>query len=356
MKIRGLVWLAAITCAVLLATADNPAQTRTRPAATDHTARAVEAANAFLATLAPQQRTSAVFAFDDAAQRRRWSNLPSGVFQRAGLRFADLSEAQRDAAWTLIASTLSSRGYQKIQQIVAGDEIFKETADIPPGARFRVVFGRNEYFIAILGTPSTTTPWMLQFGGHHLGLNVTISGARGILTPTLTGAQPALYVANGRTIRPLGGESDKAHALLTSLDANQKKQAILSYQLADLVLGAGQDDKTIQPEGLKATSMNARQRQDLLDLIAEWSGIVHEREAATRMAEIRAGLDNTYFAWSGPTTVEPGKNIVAYYRIQGPQLVIEYAPQLMGGDPSMHVHTIYRDPTGDYGKKHAALK
>jgi Protein of unknown function (DUF3500) len=68
------------------------------------------------------------------------------------------------------------------------------------------------------------------------------------------------------------------------------------------------------------------------------------------MAEIIAGLDSTYFAWSGPTTHEPGRNGSAYYRIQGPKLFIEFSPQGVGGDPTMHVHTIYRDPTNDYGR------
>jgi len=35
----------------------------------------------------------------------------------------------------------------------------------------------------------------------------------------------------------------------------------------------------------------------------------------------------------------------AYFRVQGPTLVIEYAPQGSVG----HVHTIYRDPANDYG-------
>src|SRR5206468_913635 len=83
----------------------------------------------------------------------------------------------------------------------------------------------------------------------------------------------------------------KAFALLNSLDAAQRAKAILSYRVADLVLGPGQDGKTIQPEGLKATALNAKQRAMLLDLIAEWSGIVHESAAAARMAEIRSGLD-----------------------------------------------------------------
>ena len=69
------------------------------------------------------------------------------------------------------------------------------------------------------------------------------------------------------------------------------------------------------------------------------------------MAEIKAGLGDTWFAWSGRTTATPGHNTTSYYRIQGPNLVIEYAPQQMGGDPSNHIHTIYRDPTNDYGRK-----
>lgn len=191
---------------------------------------------------------------------------------------------------------------------------------------------------------------MLQFGGHHLAFNITISGERGFLTPTLTGAQPALYTLSGKTVRPLGGESDKGIALLNALDDTQRGRAVLPYRVADLVLGPGQDGKTIVPEGLKASAMNEKQRALLLDLISEWSGIANEGAAATRMAEIKAGLNDTFFAWSGPTTVRPWRNITAYYRIQGPKLVIEYAPQRLGGDLSLHVHTIYRDPTNDYGR------
>ena len=157
-------------------------------------------------------------------------------------------------------------------------------------------------------------------------------------------------------MRPLGKESDKAFVLLQSLDDNERKQAILSYRLADLVLGPGQDGKTIVPEGLKASSMTAQQRAMLLDLMAEWASIIHESAATSRMAELKADLDETWFAWSGPVTVKPGSNITAYYRIQGPHLVIEYAPQTLGGDPALHVHTMYRDPTNDYGKKLVAAK
>jgi len=307
--------------------------------------RIASSANAFLSTLDQKQRQSVQFAFDDAQQRTRWSNLPTRMVPRAGLSMGELTAAQRSAALALVAAVLSKRGLEKVQQIMEADGVLKRNQNNNP------MFGEDLYYISFLGNPSATEPWMLQFGGHHLALNVTIAGERGVLTPTLTGAQPALYTVNGKTVRPLGQESDKAFALLNALDETQRKQAILGFRLADLVLGPGQDSKTIQPEGLKATAMNERQRAMLLDLISEWAGIVHETAAAARMAELKADLKETWFAWSGPSTAGPGSNITAYYRIQGPHLVIEYAPQRLGGDPALHVHTMYRDPTNDYGRK-----
>jgi hypothetical protein len=331
-RIRGLVACALVSLSASAAHAQAP------------TARIVSAAQAFLGTLDQKQRTSVLFAFDDEAQRARWSNLPTSFSRRAGLSLGELGPPQRAAALALLSSVLSPRGLQKVQEIMEADEVLR-TAEGNP------IFGKDLYFVSILGTPSETAPWMLQFGGHHLALNVTIAGEHGVLTPSLIGAQPALYTANGRTVRPLGGESDKALALLDALDETQKKQAVLTFRVADLVLGPGQDGKTIQPEGLKASAMNDGQRALLLDVISEWSGIVHESAAAARMAEIKAGLGETWFAWSGPTTAVPGHNATAYYRIQGPNLVIEYAPQKLGGDPSLHIHTMYRDPTNDYGRK-----
>ena len=337
MQIRSIVM-----CALAAATLAGAVAAQTP------TARVVSAANAFLATLDQRQKDSVLFSFTDETQRKRWSNLPVGIFQRAGLSMSSLSEPQRAAALTLLASAFSKRGYEKVQQIVEADEVLKNQSGGRGGA---VRFGKDLFFISILGTPSEKDPWMIQFGGHHLAVNVTINGAQGILTPTLTGAQPALYTVNGKTIRPLGGESDKALALLNSLNDEQRKQAIFTYRVADLVLGPGQDGKIIQPEGLKGSAMTDAQRTMMLDLIAEWSGIVHESAAAARLAELKAELNDTWFAWSGPTTAAPGQNITAYYRIQGPHLVIEYAPQPLGGDPSLHVHTMYRDPTNDYGRK-----
>jgi hypothetical protein len=303
----------------------------------------VARANGFLSSLDEGQRAKVMFEFNDAAQRTKWSNLPTTMVPRAGLKMGDLSGAQRKAAMELLAETLSKRGYEKVLAIVEGDETLK----VQGGGRGGSMFGRDLFYISFLGKPSVKDPWILQFGGHHLALNITMVGREGILTPSLTAAQPARYTVEGKTVRPLGAENDKAFVLINALDEGQRKQAILSYKVADLVLGPGQDGKTIQPEGLKCSAMNASQQAMLLDLVSEWAGIVNEQAATARMAEIKANISETWFAWSGPTT----NGTPAYYRIQGPTLVIEYAPQPMGGDPTMHIHTIYRDPTNDYGKK-----
>jgi len=221
------------------------------------TSRIVSAADKFLSTLDEKQRKATLFSFDDEEQRKRWSNFPVSFVLRGGITLKDMNSKQRSAAMALVASALSPRGFEKVQQIMEGDEALKNNdrnnrnggprpgpgnggpppgnGGPPPGNG--LTFGKDLYYISILGNPSEKDPWMLQFGGHHLALNITVAGEHGVLTPTLTGAQPALYTINGKTVRPLGQESDKAFALLQTLDEGQRKQAILSYRLADLVLG-----------------------------------------------------------------------------------------------------------------------
>lgn len=322
----------------------------------DVTGKTVAAAKAFLATLDDAGRAKVSFAFG-SDQKSKWSNFPTGIFQRNGLRWGDLSAAQREAALKLLATALSKQGLQKVKEIMEGDEVLKTPesgsgpSGGPPGGRMRgPIFGRDEYYLAFLGTPSLTQPWMIQFGGHHLAINLTIVGKSNVLTPSLPAAQPAIYKLDGETVRPLGRENDRSFALINALDAEQQKQAILPYQVSDLVLGAGEDGKTIQPEGIKASALNAAQQQMLLDLTHEWVGILNDEAAKAKMAEIKANMKETWFAWSGPTT----NGSAAYFRIQGPTLLIEYSPQRMrgsGGLDTSHIHTIYRDPTNDYGAR-----
>lgn len=342
-----------ILLAVLLLLGTIGVSTRQRPApATDATSRAVAAAEAFLATLDQSQRTKANIDLNEKT-RTVWSNLPSGMAmqvgatERNGLKLGDMTPAQEKAALALVATTLSRDGFQKAMAIVDADQVL-ETRSAPtrkPGSR--TIFGRAEYYVSILGKPSTTDLWMIQFGGHHLAINVSLAGRQNVLTPTHTGTQPATYTLDGRTIRPLGDENDKAFALINALSAEQQKQAILGYEVRNIVLGPGTDGKMIAPEGVRVSTFTPAQRTMLVDLVREWVDIIGDEAATAKMKEIQSGLADTYFAWAGPTTNGKG----AYFRIQGPAVFIEYAPQGAGETNIDHIHTIYRDPTNDYAAR-----
>src|SRR6188472_1997207 len=95
------------------------------PAPAAATARIVAAANAVVATLDAAGKAKVQFAFDDAAQKTRWSNLPSGIFKREGLRLGDLTPAQKKAVMTLLSAALSSNGYRKVTDIMRGDQVLR---------------------------------------------------------------------------------------------------------------------------------------------------------------------------------------------------------------------------------------
>lgn len=299
-------------------------------------AQAVAKASAFLESLDGPQRGKAFLPFD-SAKKPAWSNLPVTMVPRNGLRLGELTPAQRVAALEVLAAVLSKQGYQKVLDIMNADD------HLVQGNANKMRFGTENYYLALFGTPSATKPWMVQFGGHHLGLNVSIVGKETTVAPTHTGAQPDSYTRDGKTVRPLGAENDLAFQLVNMLDAGQQKQAVLGARPRNLVLGPGEDGKTIRPEGLKCVALRDNQRAVLLDLIGAWVHILPNDAAASRLAALEAKMDDTYFAWYGPTA----KGSAAYFRIQGPALLIEYAPQ----GSTHHIHTIIRDPNNDYGKE-----
>src|SRR5438046_6446697 len=105
---------------------------------------------------------------------------------------------------------------------------------------------------------------MLPFGGHHLPIKLTLAGSHARMAPSLPAAQPASYTFEGKTIRPLGNENDKAFALINALNDAQRAQAIIGSRVADLVLGPGHDGQTIQPEGIRASALSAAQQTMVL--------------------------------------------------------------------------------------------
>src|SRR5258708_11167605 len=144
-----LLWSSKINLlAIVLCCGLAPAQSSSSIAS-----KIVASANGFLSTLDEGQRSKVMFEFNDAAQRMKWSNLPTSMAPRAGLKMGDLSGPQRKAAMGLLAATLSQRGYEKVLAIVEGDEALR-VASGGDGGVFRAAF----FFISILCNPSSKDP------------------------------------------------------------------------------------------------------------------------------------------------------------------------------------------------------
>src|SRR6201992_1630813 len=90
----------------------------------------------FLAALDAKPRQRVLYAFGDDQQRARWSNFPTGVVPRGGINLKEMTPAQRSAAMALLSSVLSPKGFEKVQQIMEGDEVNKTNEASQPPRNF----------------------------------------------------------------------------------------------------------------------------------------------------------------------------------------------------------------------------
>lgn len=146
-----------------------------------------------------------------------WSNYPVSDVPRLGLRLGSLSASQRGPAMHLMQTVLSPMGYQKVLDIMGSDQALADA-----GTNF--CLRRGGIHDRHLWEPRVNKRWMIEFGGHHLGLNIVIDGSNGAMTPTLTGAQPSVYKRGDMTVRVLARENDTAFALLDPLSASSAKR------------------------------------------------------------------------------------------------------------------------------------
>lgn len=339
-------WLAASRMALAQNAGRQPAAVRLVirdtfdvPAADAQSRSIVAAAEAFLDSLSAGQRQRAVYSFTDNAQRSNWSNFPAGSVRRGGIMVGDLSESQRAALDVLLARLLSDEGVTNIvHQLFAEDQLRRGT---------RTNFGSDLYFTSFLGEPSATEPWMFQFGGHHLAINATVFGPDISFAPMLTGGQPMYINYEGESIFIAERETSAAQAFMDSLTAEQEAEAVRGSRPINLLLGPGRDGTVLAPEGIQAGGLSAEQKALLLGVIRARLGFVNDDDFAAKMAAIESEIDDTWFGWWGPQD-EPG---AAYFRVTGPSVVLEYAPQGSRGGVTDHVHNMYREPGNDYGAR-----
>lgn len=304
----------------------------------EHTPDAMaRAAQAFLDSLDPEQRKQAALELKDR-ERRLWTNLPARP-GAGGIALGDCTQTQVEAFCDLMGTLLSEEGYAKMVNIMLADD------QLIRGGRTRSGIGTASFAVVLFGKPSPNGPWGFQLDGHHVGLNLAISGDQLTMSPSFIGTQPEAYHLAGQSIRPLSGEIDGAYKLINSLSPELRSQAILSSTRGRLRSGPGTDGQVPTAAGAPCSEFTEAQKETLLGLIAEWVNNLPPKQAEQRLEELRGELDQMRFAWNGP--IEQMSDIS--YAIQGPSLIIEYACQDLGGNPLDHLHTMYRDPTNEYG-------
>lgn len=294
-------------------------------------------AQAFLDSLNDERRGEALLPFD-SPEKAKWTNVPPRGPQ-GGVRLGDLNEEQLEKACDLLAAVLSEQGYGKARNIPLADDRLLRNGRRRPG------FGAEDYWLAIFGTPSATDPWALQFDGHHLAINLAFHGDSMTMSPTFIGTQPRAFKLGGETIAPMLNKDHAAFALLGSLDDAQKSQAIVGKRRANLVTAAGKDGFVPEKEGVSCQAFDEEQRKTLMSLIELYVGDLPAPVASRRLEELKSEIDDITFAWWGPAVYGGDYS----YRLQGPTLIIEYAGQDLGGDPANHLHSMYRNPTNEYG-------
>jgi hypothetical protein len=304
------------------------------------------AAEAFLATLTEEQRAMTQYPVDDD-EWRKWQNVHR--YDRQGMSRRAMNDAQNQAAFGLLQASLSATGYRKARDIMTLNGVLADLVDN------HEEYGEDLYFFTVMGEPSDTDPWGWQLDGHHLVINYFVLGDQVVMTPTFMGSEPVAAESGPHAgLRVFGPEETRGLAMIRALSPEQQAAAIVSQEpIGQVLTAAFRDNYELRYEGLRASEMDAVQRQTLLDLVREYVGNMDDGHAALRMAEIEEHLDDTWFVWMGGT----GNDSVFYYRVHSPVVLLEFDHQggialnRGQGMSRNHVHTVIRTPNGnDYGK------
>ena len=318
----------------------------------------IEAVNALLARMSPEQKQRSSFPVG-SNHWRRWQNTEL-YLEDYGLRLDEVGEPLREAVMAVLRAGMSAHGYELSRNVMRLNRFLGDLIGGP------AVLGEWSFTFCLFGEPSASEPWGWQFFGHHLVLNCFVLGEQMVLTPAFWGAEPN-YADHGpfKGIHIFQDEERAGLKLMRSFSAEQQKRAIIYHSMmgGDLpegrrhfadnlhLGGAFHDNRVVPYEGLRGNELSALQRRDLMDLVEKYLAVLPEGPRRARTAEVERHMAETHFCWIGGFS----EDSPFYYRVQSPVTFIEFDHHagvfLTNPEPAkFHVHTIVRTPNGnDYG-------
>ena len=309
------------------------------------------AAEKFISSLTNVQLARTLFHVEDV-QWRKWMN--QHFYVRAGISFAEMTEAQRDAAFGLMRASLSARGFELSRNIMRLNETLAELSGD------HVFLGEWLYFITILGRPSAGEPWGWQLSGHHCIINYFVLGDQVVMTPLFIGSEPVRAPSGKyKGVDILQQEQNDGLEMLRSLPEAQRQKAVLNFSKTgnNNLTEAFKDNVVLEYAGLRTSELPDASRRRLRDLVNLYVSNMDDGHARVKMDEVDRHIENTWFAWIGSSQPDS----VFYYRVQSPVILIEFDHQRPANlakfaqDPrkptQQHIHCVVRTPNGnDYGK------
>lgn len=321
---------------------------------------AVAAAQHLLRAIDPEKRERLCFPID-AEQWRYWSN-PEFLVNDFGIRLEEENDTIRHLFLEIIKASLSTPGYEKTIGCMRTNAFLGELTQLPNLMNFW------SYNFLLFGDPSTSEPWGWSMYGHHLCINCFFLEGQMVMTPIFMGAEPNV-IDTGEFAGTVLFDKQETVALdlMRSFDGNLKKRAqIYKHIVNDPAMpkeryhpfdglhlgGAFHDNRIIPNEGVRITEMNAKQRDQVMQITEAFLEVLPDKPLAAKLNDIEKHLDRTYWSWIGGL----GDEDSFYYRIQSPVVMLEFDHHpgiwLNNTEPAKcHIHTVIRTPNGnDYGK------
>ncbi|HTE54551.1 MAG TPA: subclass B3 metallo-beta-lactamase [Kofleriaceae bacterium] len=298
-----------------------------------------EAARRYLGALSAEQRGRAVFPLG-ADERLRWHYIPQA---RRGVSLGELGPAQRPLAYGFLATALGRGGLLKVTGIMALEEVLRRRDQ----GRGSYVRDPGAYYLTVFGEPSTAATWGWRLEGHHLSLNLTlVDGVRPVASPAFLGAAPSRPTGDFlHETSVLGREEELGSRLVTSLDPEQRRRAIVRASAPEDILSGPGARLTALP-GLAAARMTALQRTLLDAIVDEATGSLPRELAERERARIAAhDPGRVVFSWAGGT----GAREPHYYQVSGPTFLYELDNTQ---EDATHIHTVWHareQAGGDFG-------
>lgn len=291
-----------------------------------------EAARTLLSRLDDKTTELATRPFADATLRR----LEYQPQPRPGVPLADLDVETRKAVHHLLATGLSLHAYSQAMVLMAMEEIQDRHES------WRKSRHSGDFWIVVYGEPGSDA-WAWRIEGHHLSVQMTVLDGEVHPTPMFLGANPLAVRYRGRPlVRPLAVEEDLGRAVLSAAIPTARTEAIIADTAPDDIHSSTRVnvDGQFEPLGVRGDRLGPSGRDVLADLVTFYLARLPDELAAREAARIDP--DTLHFAWAGP--VEPGAR--HYYRVQGPDLLIEFDTPV---DEPNHAHTVLRRPRSDFG-------